>query len=344
MPYEMTAVRLHAFGGPEVLEVERIPVPHPGPGEVVVRVRAAAVNHLDLDIREGTSRLPICFPHVLGMEAAGVVAEIGADVQGVTVDDRVAVLYQSRCGSCAFCMSGEHSLCPQAELVGVHRPGAYAEYLVAREEWLVPLPPHVNFADAAAMQLSFGTAWHALVGRAGLQAGESVLVSAAGSGVGSAALQVAKLQAADVVASVGTPDKARRARELGVQLVVDYSQEPLAETVQAATGGVDVVLEHVGGEIFGESLRCLRPGGRVVVVGAHAGEEVPVDLVTLFRNQWSVIGSRRATEPELRHVYSLLSDGELQPLIDSTLPLERAAEAHKRLAQRQQFGKIILVP
>jgi NADPH:quinone reductase-like Zn-dependent oxidoreductase len=340
----MTAVRLHAFGGPEALVVEQVAVPEPGEGEVLVRVRAAGVNHLDLDIRAGTSRLPIRFPHVLGMEAAGEVAAVGAAVEGVAPGDRVAVLYQSRCGSCAFCLAGEHSLCPAAELLGVHRPGGYAEYAVAAAGLLVPLPEQVPFEDAAAVQLSFGTAWHALAGRARLEAGETVLVSAAGSGVGSAALQVARLLGARPVASVGSPEKAERARRLGAELVVDYASAPLAETVLAETGGVDVVLEHVGGALFGESLRCLRPGGRLVVLGAHAGEQVPVDLVELFRNQWSVIGSRRATEPELRHVFDLLGAGELRPTIHATLPLAQAAEAHALLAGRQAFGKVVLQP
>src|SRR5512146_594712 len=340
----MTAVRLHAFGGPETLVAERVGVPAPGDGEVLVRVRAAGVNHLDLDIRAGTSRLPIRFPHVLGMEAAGEVAAVGAAVEGVAAGDRVAVLYQSRCGSCAYCLAGEHSLCPDAELLGVHRPGGYAEFVVAAARLLVPLPGHVSFEDAAAVQLSFGTAWHALAGRARLGRGETVVVSAAGSGVGSAALQVARLLGAHSVASVGSPEKAEPARGLGAELVVDYSHEPLAETVRAETGGVDVVLEHVGGALFGESLRCLRPGGRLVVLGAHAGEQVPVDLVELFRNQWSVIGSRRATEPELRRVYDLLAAGDLRPTIHAVLPLAKAAEAHALLTDRRAFGKVVLQP
>lgn len=344
LPTEMTAVRLHGFGGPEALVAERAPVPHPTAGEVLVRVRAAGVNHLDLDIRSGVSRLPISFPHVLGLEAAGEVAALGAGVTGVAAGDRVAVLYQSHCGRCASCAAGEHSRCSAGELVGVHRAGAYAEFVTVPAARLVPLPAHVPFEDAAAVQLSFGTAWHALAGRAGLRAGETVLVSAAGSGVGSAALQVARLLGARAVASAGSAAKAARALELGAELAVDYSCEPLAETVLAAVGGVDVVLEHVGGAVFGESLRCLRPGGRLVVVGAHAGEEVPLDLIELFRNEWSVVGSRRATDEELRHVFDLLGRGEVRPTIHATLPLERAAEAHELLAARRQFGKVVLLP
>lgn len=340
----MRAVCLHAFGGTETLVAERVAVPAPERSEVLVRVRAAGVNHLDLDIRSGTSRLPIRFPHVLGMEIAGEVAAIGDAVNRVSPGDRVAVLYQSHCGNCPYCLAGEESLCPQAKLVGVHRFGGYAEYAVAPEAQIVVLPEHVAFEDAAAVQLSFGTAWHALVGRANLKAGETVLISAAGSGVGSAALQVVHLLGARAVATVGSPDKASRARGLGADFVVDYSRDPLTETVHAETGGVDVVLEHVGGTLFGESLRCLRPGGRLVVLGAHAGEQVPVDLVELFRNQWSVIGSRRATEAELRHVFDLLAARDLRPTIHATLPLAAAAEAHALLAERRVFGKVVLRP
>jgi len=339
---EMTAVRMHDHGGPDVLVVESAPVPVPDAGHVLVRVRAAAVNHLDLDIRSGVSRLPITFPHVLGMEAAGEVAAVGAGAEHVSVGDRVAVLYQSHCGRCAFCAAGEDSMCAAGKLFGVHRPGAYAEYMTAPAELLVPLPDHVVFEDAAAVQLSFGTAWHALVGRAGLRAGETVLVSAAGSGVGSAAVQIAVLRGARVVASVGSDEKARRAAELGAEIVVDYSREPLTETVRAATGGVDVVLEHVGGTLFEDSVRCLRPGGRVVVVGAHGGEQATLDLIELFRNQWSIIGSRRATDAELRHVFDLLFGGELRPAIYAALPLERAADAHELLDSRRHFGKVLL--
>jgi NADPH:quinone reductase-like Zn-dependent oxidoreductase len=340
----MDAVRLHGFGGPETLVAERVDVPAPGAGEVLVRVRAAGVNHLDLDIRAGTSRLPIRLPHVLGLEAAGEIASVGPGVEGLASAARGAVLYQSHCGASVPCAAGEDSLCPRGELLGVHRAGGYAQYVVAPAGQVVPLAAQVSFDDAAAVQLSFGTAWHALAGRAGLRQGETVLVSAAGSGVGSAALQVALLLGARRVASVGSPAKAAAARALGVDLVVDYSSAPLAETVRAETGGVDVVLEHVGGELFAESLRCLRPGGRIVVLGAHAGERVPVDLVELFRNQWSVIGSRRATDGELRHVFDLLAAGELRPTIHAALPLAQAAEAHELLASRRAFGKVLLRP
>lgn len=340
----MTAVRLRAFGGPETLVAEQVAVPAPGEGEVLVRVRAAGVNHLDLDIRAGVSRLPVSLPHVLGMEVAGEVAAIGAGVEGISAGDRVAVLYQSHCGRCAYCLVGEHSLCPEAELLGVHRSGGYAEFVLAAVEQLVSLPEHVSFADAASIQLSFGTAWHALVGRARLERGETVLVSAAGSGVGSAALGIAALLGARAIASVGSHAKVAPARGLGAELVVDYSREPLAETVNAETGGVDVVLEHVGGRLFGESLRCLKPGGRLVVLGAHAGEQVPIDLIELFRNQWSVIGSRRATDTELRHVFDLLAAGDVRPVIHEVLPLAEAASAHALLAERRHFGKVVLLP
>jgi len=323
-----------------------VPEPVVGPGEALVRVRATAVNHVDIDMRDGSSRLPISLPHTLGFEVAGDVAELGSDVTGVTVGQRVAPQYQIHCRQCPLCLEGEHSLCQRTQMLGVQLPGGYAEYVKVPAWCLLPIPDDVSYTDAAAVQTTLGTAWHALIRRANLRAGETVLVSAAGSGVGTAGIQIARLAGARVIASAGSEAKLQRAAELGAMAGVNYHEQDLAEAVLELThgAGVDVVLEHVGGKVFEASLKTLRPNGRLVVVGGHGGEVVPLDLIVLFRNQWSVIGSQRQTEAELRQIFDLMSSQELRPTIHTVLPLAEAAQAHGILERREQFGKVILTP
>lgn len=342
----MKVIRFHEYGDADVLHFEDVPRPDPGPAEVVVRVRAAGVNHLDLDLRSGTSRLALDLPHTPGMEVAGEVAAVGDAVEGVRVDDRVVALYQAGCGECSLCVAGEETLCTAPLLLGVQAPGGYAEYVAVDASRLRLLPDGLGFPEAASFQVAMGAAWHALTARANLQAGETVLVSAAGSGVGTAAIQIARLTGATVIAAAAGEEKLERARALGADVALDYRNGDLAAAVRAATGGegVDVAIEHVGGAVFGQVLECLRPNGRIVVLGGHAGEVVPLDLVRLFRSQWQVIGSRRATNAELETVLGLVGEGRLRPVIDRVLPLAEAAEAHRVLEARLQFGKVVLEP
>jgi NADPH:quinone reductase-like Zn-dependent oxidoreductase len=342
----MKAVRFHEYGDASVLRYEDAPEPVIGPGEALVRVRAAAVNHVDIDMRDGSSRLPISLPHTLGFEVAGDVAELGGEASGVTVGQRVAPQYQIHCRQCPRCLEGEHSLCQRTQMLGVQLPGGYAEYVKVPAWTLLPIPDDVSYTDAAAVQTTLGTAWHALIRRASLRAGETVLVSAAGSGVGTAGIQVARRAGARVIASAGSAEKLERAAQLGAAAGVNYREQDLtAEVLELTQGaGVDVVLEHVGGKVFEASLKTLRPNGRMVVVGGHGGEVVPLDLIVLFRNQWSVIGCQRQTEAELRQVFDLVSSRDLRPTIHTVLPLGEAAEAHRILEHREQFGKVILTP
>jgi NADPH:quinone reductase-like Zn-dependent oxidoreductase len=340
------AIRFHEYGSADVLREDDVPMPEPGPSEALIRVRACAVNHVDIDMRNGTSRLPLALPHTLGFEIAGEVAAVGDQANGIAVGDRVAPLYQIHCRTCEWCRRGEHMHCEQIRMLGVQSPGGYAEYAVTPVWALIPLPESLSFEQGAAIQTTFGTVWHALVSRVGVTKGQWVLVNAAGSGVGTAGIQVAKMLGAHVIASAGSDEKLERAREIGAEATVNYRTEDLAGRVRELTDGrgVDVVMESVGGGVLTGSLSALPKNGSVVTVGAHGGEVVPVDVILLFRHQWSLIGSVRATAEEIRHCIDLVASGQLSPLIHATLPLDLAAEAHRILENRQQFGKVVLVP
>lgn len=342
----MKAAWFHRFGGPGVLVCEEAPKPAPGSGEAVVRVRAAGINHVDLDIRAGTSRIAVTFPHILGREFAGEVAALG-DKSGLLKEgDRVWVLCRIPCSTCAFCLSGRDNLCEQGGYFGMDLPGGYAEYVKVPVSNLQPLPSHVGFQDAAASQIAFGTAWHVLINRGGLRAGDSVLIQAAGSGIGSAAVQVARLAGATIFVTASSERKLERAKALGAHHLINYSEGNFAERVLELTGskGVDVVMEHVGGEVFTRSLECLKTDGVIVTVGAHAGEVVPLDIIPFFRRQLRLVGSKNATATELRTVMGFVAEGRLKPIIHATLPLAEAAQAHRVVDSREIFGKVLLLP
>jgi NADPH:quinone reductase-like Zn-dependent oxidoreductase len=297
-------------------------------------------------MRNGTSRLPIALPHILGFEIAGDVAAVGEGVSEVKPGDRVSPLFQIHCRECEWCLCGEHQHCENVRMLGVQSPGGYAEYVAAPAWALIPLPESLSYEDAAAIQTTFSTVWHALATRARLEEGQWVLVNAAGSGVGTAGVQVAKLLGGRVIASAGSDFKLERARAYGAEAVVNYATEDFAARVRELTGGrgVDVVMESVGGDVLRGSLEALAKDGKVVTVGGHGGEVVPVDVILLFRNQWSLIGSVRATADEIKHVVGLVADGKLRPVVHEVLPLAQAADAHRVLEERRQYGKLILTP
>ncbi len=342
----MKVARFHKFGGPEVLVHEEAPKPAPKPGEALVRVRAVGINHVDLDHRAGTSRIPLTFPHILGREFAGEVASLNGDAQGFKDGDRVWVTCRLPCRKCELCLAGRDNLCLQEGYFGLDIPGGYAEYVAVPIANLNALPSHVRFEDAAAAQIAFGTAWHVLINRGFLQAGQTVLIQAAGSGIGSAAVQVAKLAgAASIIATASSEKKLEQAKALGATHLINYSKENFAEKVMAFTGGrgVDVIMEHIGGEVFTQSLKCPR-GGIIVTVGAHAGEVVPFDIIPFFRRELRLSGSKNASVLELRKVMGLVADGKLKPVIHKALPLAQAAEGHRVVDSRDFFGKVILLP
>jgi NADPH:quinone reductase-like Zn-dependent oxidoreductase len=340
----MKVAWFHKFGGPEVLVHEEAPKPAPKPGEALVRVRAVGINHVDLDHRAGTSRIPVTFPHILGREFAGELAGNAGDFKE---GDRVWVTCRIPCRRCELCLAGRDNLCVKEGYFGLDIPGGYAEYVAVPIANLNALPSHVRFEDAAAAQIAFGTAWHVLINRGGLQAGQTVLIQAAGSGIGSAAVQVAKLAgAAMIIATASNEKKLEQARALGATHLINYSRGKFADQVMALTGGrgVDVVMEHIGGEVFTQSLQCLARGAIIVTVGAHAGEVVQFDIIPFFRRELRLAGSKNASVLELRKVMGLVAEGRLKPVVHQALPLAQAAEGHRVVDSRDFFGKVVLLP
>ena len=342
----MRAARFHEYGSAEVMQVDDVPTPEPGSGEVRIRVRACALNHVDIDIRDGVSRLPVSLPHTLGFELAGDVDAIGSDVAGISIGDRVMPLYQMHCRNCDWCARGQHMHCERIEMFGIQLPGGYAEYVIAPAWTVIQLGSGLSYEAAAATQTAFATGWHALTKRAQVKEGDWVLVNAAASGVGSAAIQLVRLLGGRVIASASSDEKLARAHELGAEAGVNYATEDLTARVRAITDGrgVDIVYESVGGELLEASIPAMSELGELVLVGAHAGEVVPVDFIELFRHQWTLHGSARANEEELRHVVALAADGRIQPVVSERFPLERVQDAHRMMESRKFYGKIILEP
>lgn len=342
----MKAVRFHEFGHADVLRVEEIADPVPGAGEVTIRIRAAALNHLDVDVREGSSRFPVELPHTLGVELAGEIEQVGAGVEDWSPGDRVNPYIMAPCGRCRFCRTGRGSLCLTAGFISFSTGGAYAERVAVSERQLVRIPDGVSLEDAAALQVAFATGWHMLFTRGRLQAGETVMINSVGSGIGSAAVQLAKRAGAFVIGNASSDEKLERARELGLDAGINHRTQDVAEEVMKLTdeAGADLVFEHVGGELFQKGLDSLGKDGRMVICGGHSGEIVPFDIIPFFRTQKSVIGSFVYTLDEIEKVFALAARGLIRPLVHTTFPLEAAGEAMDLMERREHFGKILLVP
>jgi NADPH:quinone reductase-like Zn-dependent oxidoreductase len=339
----MKAIRFHSHGGPEVLRLEDVPDPVNGPGEALVRVRACALNHLDLWQRNGLRRVAIPLPHISGSDVAGVLVDPGGS--GLPAGSRVMLQPGISCGRCLACLSGRDNECPEYEVLGYrHHAGGYAEMVKVPAQNVVPLPDAISFVEAAAFPLTFVTAWHMLVTRAKVQSGEDVLVLAAGSGVGQAAVQVARLHGARVIATAGRDAKLEQARALGAEAVINHYTQDIADEIKRITNrrGVDIVVEHVGAATWAKSMRSLARNGRVVTCGATTGGDASVDLLALFSKRLSVLGSYMGTKAELVRAAGHFFAGRLKPAIDRTFPLAEAAAAQQRLEQSGQFGKIVL--
>lgn len=342
----MRAAFFREHGGPEVLEVDELPDPEAGRGEVVVRVRAVALNHLDLWARRGLPGLELEFPHVGGSDIAGVVERVGEGAGSWSPGDRVVVNPSLWCGECEWCVRGEESLCRRYRVLGEHVDGGLAEEVRVPARNLLALPEGVPFERAAAAPLVYQTAWRALLNRGGLRAGESVLVTGASGGVATAAVQIAKLAGAAVYAVTSGPDNVRRVRELGADVVFDRLEEEFSRSVWEATGkrGVDLVLDSVGEAVWEGCVRALAKGGRLVTYGATTGADGRVDIRRVFWNQLDIRGSTMASRAEFEEVMALVFAGRLDPVVDAVLPLDEIREAHARLEEGALFGKVVLTP
>lgn len=342
----MKAVLFRRHGGPEVLEYTGVPEPIPHAGEILVRVKACSLNHLDLWIRQGIPAYHISLPHISGADVAGVVERLGPGVTSVKVGDRVVLTPGLSCGACASCRAGDETFCASFGIRGAATDGGYAELICAAASDALAIPPAVSFEQAAAFPLVFMTAWHMLVTRARLQRGESVLIHAAGSGVGHAAIQIAKHVGAVVYTTVGSDAKMPKAQALGADQVINYQRESFEERVNALTDGrgVDVVFEHIGPQTWEAGLRLLKKGGRLVTCGATSGPSVPLDLRYVFSRQLSLLGSMMGTRAEFEQVARLVGDGTLTPVIDTVFPLKEARVAQERMLNRDVFGKLVLGP
>lgn len=344
----MDAVVLREHGGPEVLLFEPIDVPEPGPGQVRIEVKAVAVNHLDIWVRRGGPAFKLEYPHRLGSDMAGVIDAFGpgADVPGMKTGDKVVVNPGLSCGVCRECLLGRDNLCKHYRILGESAQGGYARFIVVPRQNLAPYPGNLSFAQAASCLLPFLTAWQMLVDRAAIKPGEIVLVHGGGSGVGVAAIQIAKLFACRVITTASTDDKLARARALGADETINYATGDFVDEVRALTErrGVDVVFEHVGGETFAKSIKITRNGGRIVTCGATSGFAPQIDLRHIFFRQIQILGSTMGSKGMLLEVLGHVAAGRLVPVVHEILPLARAQDAHRILEERQAFGKVVLTP
>jgi NADPH:quinone reductase-like Zn-dependent oxidoreductase len=342
----MKAVVLRRHGGPEVLELADLPVPEPGPGQVRVAVRAVALNHLDLWVRKGGPAFHLEYPHRLGSDIAGVVDAVGPGVGDIEKGARVVVSPGLSCGACRACLSGRDNQCPRYGILGETHQGGYGQHIAVPRQNIAPYPGDLSFSEAAASILAFMTAWQMLVTRAHVRPGETVLVHGAGSGVGVAGVQIARLFGARVIATAGSDAKLARARELGADEVINYQTQDFVAEVKKLTDrrGADVVFEHVGGETFANSIRAAASGGRIATCGATSGFKPSIDLRHVFFRQISILGSTMASKGDLLEVLSHVAAGRLRPIVDRVLPLAEAAEAHRLLESRAVFGKVVLEP
>jgi NADPH:quinone reductase-like Zn-dependent oxidoreductase len=342
----MRAVRFHEHGGIDVLKYEDAPEPKIQAHEVLIRVKACALNHLDLWLRMGVRDWKLQLPHIVGSDISGEVAQVGALVTRVKAGDRVLLCPGISCGQCEACFKGLDSACRHYTLFGVFVDGGYAEYVKSPEMNVIPIPGDLSFDEAAAVPLVFITAWHMLFTRAGLKPGEVVLVVGAGSGVGSAAIQIAKLVGARVIATAGNDAKLEKARGLGADEVINHTKQSIAEEVKRLTNkrGVDVIVEHVGAAVWEACFDSLATYGRLVTCGVTSGGEVKLNVQALYGRQRSILGSFMGGKAELTDALKFIAQRKLKAVIDSAFPLKEAAAAQKKMESREFFGKILLHP
>jgi NADPH:quinone reductase-like Zn-dependent oxidoreductase len=342
----MQAVRIHSHGGPEVLTYEEAPLPVPGARDVLVRVRACAMNHLDIHVRRGMPGLTTRFPHILGCDISGVVEQVGAEVAAWRAGDEVALAPGTSCGHCQACLCGNDNLCRDYAILGEHTAGGYAEYVRVPEANVLPKPGGLSFPEAAAIPLVFLTAWDMLVVGARVQPGETILVWGAGSGVGSAAIQIAKVFGARVLAVAGADWKLERARALGADETINHATQRVGDEVRRLTDrrGVDIVFEHVGQATWDVSLKSLGRGGRLVTCGATSGWAAQTDLRYVFSRKLLIRGTFMGSRGTLFEIFRLVAAGRLRPIVHEVFALREARRAHEVMERSEHFGKLVLVP
>ena len=340
----MRAVIFEQHGGPEVLKFTEVSKPTIKANEVLVEVRACALNHLDVWVRNGLPGIKIPLPHILGDDVAGVVREVGELVIGVNAGDEVMIQPGVSCGHCAECLAGRDNMCDDYDIIGYRRDGGYAEFVAVPGINLIPKPKNLNWFEAAALPLVTLTAWHMLVARANVQPGEDVLVHAAGSGVGSLGIQIAKLRGARVITTASSEEKLAKARELGADVTIDYTQTDWPREVRRLTNGrgVDVVFEHTGAATWPGSILSLKKGGRLVTCGATSGFDAKTDLRHVFYRHLTILGSMMGSKADLLAAMKFIESGQIRAVVDRTLPLSEARKAHELIEVRAQFGKVVL--
>ncbi len=346
MSETIRAFRVHEHGAPDVLRLEELPLPEPGPGEVRVRMEAMALNHLDLWVRRGIAGVRFPLPLVPGSDGAGRVDAVGDGVTGIEPGTRVFVLPGVSCGRCAACLAGRDNYCREYGILGESRDGTAAEAVVLPAANVAPVPAGISLEEAASFGLVYLTAWHMLVHKARVRAGERVLVHAAASGVSSAGIQVARLHGARVIATAGSPEKLALARELGAEEAVNYREEDWVSRVKAwaGPGGIDVVFDHVGEETFGPSLRVLGRGGRYVFCGATTGPRLETDLRLVFFRNFEILGSTMGRRADLLRVAGLIAAGRLRAVVDpARFRFEELPAAHRHLEERKARGKVVVL-
>ncbi len=338
----MKAVRIHEFGGAEVLKYEDVPDPELRKDQVLIRVRACALNHLDLFVRQGLPGVKL--PHILGSDVAGEVAEVGEYITDMKSGTRVLLSPMLFCNHCELCTAGCHNFCKQFAVLGNNADGGNCELIAVPRVNVIPIPDSLDFVSAASVPLVFLTAWHMLVGKAKLRAGDTVLVLGAGSGVGSAAIQICKMLGATVITTAGDERKLEKARELGADYTIDHYKQKISDEVKRITNrrGVDIVFEHVGVATWPESIKSLKYGGTLVTCGATTGFDAQFDLRVLFARQLSLFGTYMGGQGELLEVLKHVFSGKLKPVVDRTFPLGEARAAHEYLGHSEQFGKVVL--
>ncbi len=340
----MKAVRIHQFGGPEVLTYEDVPDPQPRKDQVLVRVKACALNHLDVWVRKGLPGVKL--PHILGSDVAGEIVEVGEYISGLKTGQRVIVSPMHYCGHCEKCMAGLQNQCREFSVLGNAVDGGNCELIAVRAANVIHIPDTLDFNQAASVPLVFLTAWHMLVGLAGVRPGQTVLVLGASSGVGIAAIQIAKLFQCRVITTAGNENKLEKARALGADYGIDHYKQKISEEVRRITNkeGVDIVVEHVGAATWDESLKSLKNAGTLVTCGATTGPNVAIDIRHLFARQLRLLGSYMGTIGELHEVLKHVFAGRLKPVVDRTFRLSDIRAAHEHLEKSEMFGKIVLNP